>query len=230
MRGTIWSSLEDEGTVEKTAMNEDRKNKPHDLCILRSDSECESCPLEQKLDCHFRIKKLLRFAFVVLFIAITGSAALIFYGLLNQFYIFLFSFIVFSLVFFEVWEIEILCSHCPFHAERRKTLHSYVNCGSLKIWSFQPGPMSRSEKIQFATGLTIFVAILLLPSAILILSEHYLLAMPPSVGLAAFGYILRRSHCNVCFNFSCPLNAVPRNVVDEFLRRNPVMLRAWENR
>jgi hypothetical protein len=28
-------------------------------------------------------------------------------------------------------------------------------------------------------------------------------------------------------NFSCPLNVVPKEVVDEYLRRNPVMRRAW---
>jgi hypothetical protein len=29
-------------------------------------------------------------------------------------------------------------------------------------------------------------------------------------------------------NFSCPLNDVPKEVVDAYLERNPVMQRAWE--
>jgi hypothetical protein len=34
--------------------------------------------------------------------------------------------------------------------------------------------------------------------------------------------------CSKCVNFSCPLNHVPKSMVDEYLERNPVMKEAWE--
>ena len=34
--------------------------------------------------------------------------------------------------------------------------------------------------------------------------------------------------CSKCPNFSCPLNWVPKNNVDEYLKKNPVMRKAWE--
>jgi hypothetical protein len=34
--------------------------------------------------------------------------------------------------------------------------------------------------------------------------------------------------CSKCPNFSCPLNVVPKSVVDDYLRHNTVMRKAWE--
>jgi hypothetical protein len=31
-----------------------------------------------------------------------------------------------------------------------------------------------------------------------------------------------------CINFSCPINAVPKPLVDSYLKNNPVMRLAWE--
>jgi len=47
------------------------------------------------------------------------------------------------------------------------------------------------------------------------------------VGLQ-FLYILVYYFCSKCVNFSCPLNQVPKPMVDEYLERNPVMKEAWE--
>jgi len=35
--------------------------------------------------------------------------------------------------------------------------------------------------------------------------------------------------CSRCINFSCVGNTVPKKEVDEYLRRNPVMEKAWES-
>ena len=34
--------------------------------------------------------------------------------------------------------------------------------------------------------------------------------------------------CIRCINFSCPVIAVPKPLVDAYLRRNPLMREAWE--
>ncbi|GAJ03014.1 unnamed protein product, partial [marine sediment metagenome] len=39
---------------------------------------------------------------------------------------------------------------------------------------------------------------------------------------------MRFLSCSKCPNFSCPLNTVPKNVVDDYLRHNTVMQKAWE--
>jgi len=43
-----------------------------------------------------------------------------------------------------------------------------------------------------------------------------------------FFYFLRRKVCIKCVNFSCPLNKVPKNLVDSYLEKNPIMKEAWE--
>jgi hypothetical protein len=43
-----------------------------------------------------------------------------------------------------------------------------------------------------------------------------------------FGLITRI--CISCVNFSCPLNRVPKRLVGMYLKRNPIMKEAWENK
>ncbi|MHA1455193.1 MAG: hypothetical protein ACTSR5_04300 [Promethearchaeota archaeon] len=93
--------------------------------------------------------------------------------------------------FFQVWENKILCSHCPYYAfEDEKKVKCYANYGIYKAWKYDPAPMSRSEKIQFIIGISIFAAI---PLIFLLLAKN-----------------------------------VPKNVVDDYLRHNTVMRKAWE--
>ena len=43
-----------------------------------------------------------------------------------------------------------------------------------------------------------------------------------------FFYILIYDFCSKCVNFSCPLNQVPKSMVDKYLEKNPFMKEAWE--
>lgn len=52
----------------------------------------------------------------------------------------------FALCFFNVWETMILCSHCPFYARKGKTLACLANHGCIKLWKYNPAPMSCFEK------------------------------------------------------------------------------------
>jgi hypothetical protein len=85
--------------------------------------------------------------------------------------------------------------------------------------------MSVSEKVQFLVGAAILV---LFPFPFLALSRQFGMLLITAVGVLSFAWSLVKNVCPRCVNFSCPLNRVPKAVVDEYLRRNPVMRGAWE--
>ncbi|MHA1930026.1 MAG: hypothetical protein ACTSV2_15750 [Candidatus Thorarchaeota archaeon] len=133
------------------------------------------------------------------------------------------------IVFFELWENRILCAHCPYYAEnggQGHTLHCYANYGLYKTWPYDPRPMSRSHKIQFLVALSIFVGY---PLPFLFLSGQYLALLIAGIGIVFWLATLKIKICPRCLNFSCPLNSVPKDIVDSFLKRNPVMCQAWED-
>ena len=85
--------------------------------------------------------------------------------------------------------------------------------------------MSTWEKIQFLVGAGILI---LYPFPFLIIAKLYTLALITLSGVLGFAFSLRKHICTRCVNFSCPLNDVPKIIVDAYLRGNPVMRRAWE--
>jgi hypothetical protein len=62
----------------------------------------------------------------------------------------------------------------------------------------------------------------------MILGGQYIFIILSSIGLIVFFGVLLKRRCAKCINFSCPLNRVPKEVVDDFLNRNPIMKKAWE--
>ena len=196
-------------------------NNPYDICTWRPEAECAGCPLSGDLKCRFDRRYL--FHFIGMFVGFLIPA---FTGVIRGGYgWYLLGWVAFWLVFFELWEIRILCSHCPYYAERGKTLHCIANYGSLKVWKYHPEPMSRSEKIQLWIGFAILGGY---PFPFMILGGQYLWAVAALWGLILFFWTLRLYTCSQCVNFSCPLNTVPREVVDAYLERNPAMRQAWE--
>jgi hypothetical protein len=202
-------------------MEEECCRNPHDICTWRPISACEGCPLEGRLRCRFRARDLLHF------LAMFGGFALpAIIGVIRGGYgWYLLGWFGFALVFFELWEIRILCSHCPYYAEQGHTLHCIANYGSLKVWTYRPGPMSRSEKVQLWIGFAILTGY---PFPFLLLGGQFIFALLALWGAGLFFWTLRRYVCSECVNFSCPLNRVPKEMVDEYLRRNPTMRAAWE--
>ncbi|MGA9351243.1 MAG: hypothetical protein WBW48_20900 [Anaerolineae bacterium] len=95
----------------------------------------------------------------------------------------------------------------------------------IKIWRYHPETMSTSEKVQFLVGAGL---IAFYPFPFLIIGKEYILAVLALAGVVSFIFSLRKHVCTRCVNFSCPANGVPKEVVDAYLRRNPVMRRAWE--
>jgi hypothetical protein len=149
----------------------------------------------------------------------------------------------FMLFFFFVWEARVLCSHCPFWAEDTRVLHCLANHGSYKLWRYHPEPLNRLEKaMMYVLLATVFFVF---PLAIhgygiwhlaASYAETGLVALMGMIGVAAatlifgvaFVITLKTFFCPKCVNFSCPLNTVPKPVVDAYLKKNDVMREAWE--
>lgn len=198
----------------------EEKHNPHNICTWRGASDCEGCDIHGLVKCRHNWSDLL--AFVLL--SFTGflPAGI---GMYNAGYgWWLLGWIGFALFFFNLWETKILCSHCPFYATEGITLACIANHGCLKPWKYNPAPMSRFEKIQF-----LFAALVLTgtPFPFLIMGKQWLMLALALVGMSAWILNLRRNVCSRCINFSCPVNLVPKHVVDAYLVHNPVMMDAW---
>ena len=193
----------------------------HDLCTHRAVEECAGCEILGSLMCRFEIGDLVGFfvGFLPFGIAVVAGMILASYGW------WLLGWLAIWILFFFGVEGRVLCSHCPFWAEEGRVLHCHANYGVIKFWQFRPGPMSRLEKWGFGAGAAVFG---FFPIVFLILGGQWLLLAIALSGIASSVLNLRRNACVRCINFSCPANAVPKPLVDAYLRRNPVMRQAWE--
>jgi hypothetical protein len=191
------------------------------ICMWHPVSECKDCSLGRYLKCRFNPKDLYQFVGLFLLFAVPSLLGMIRGG----YPIYILGWIGFWIFFFEVWEIRILCSHCPYYVENGRVLHCIANYGSLKLWKYHPEPITKSEKIQLIIGFLILGGY---PFPFLILGKQLILGVTALCALIVFFWILRKYTCSRCVNFSCILNTVPREILIAYLRRNPVMKNAWE--
>ncbi|UCG03332.1 MAG: hypothetical protein JSW11_04945 [Candidatus Heimdallarchaeota archaeon] len=220
-------------------LNKNGANEPV-TCTWDTNSECDVCPIHRALDCKWERKHLIRFYLngLPFFIptAIGMILTIIWTGNWTGFIIYA----AFWMFFFGFFEIYVLCRHCPYYSEEGRILHCLANHGLLKIWKYNPGTMNRWEKAGLLIGLILFLGIpvvtfifgtLTLYEAetgiffVIILSGITFLTFG---GTLIFGKNLVTKICPHCVNFSCPLNRVPKEVRDAYLKRNPVMKQAWE--
>lgn len=171
--------------------------------------------------CRFETKDITNFFMNGLPFFVTAIAGTIYAG----YGWYLLGWLGYSLFFFFVWEARVLCSHCPMWAEEGRVLHCHANYGVIKIWKYRPGPMSKSEQIQFAVGALLWGS---MPLIFMVLSQAYLLALIGLTTVIGAAYNLKKHTCTRCINFSCPMNSVPKPVVDTYLKRNAVMYAAWK--
>ncbi|MFX1363208.1 MAG: hypothetical protein ACFE7A_07125 [Promethearchaeota archaeon] len=68
------------------------------------------------------------------------------------------------------------------------------------------------------------------PFPFLILGSQFVLLILTVGGLAIFWGITLKFTCSRCINFSCLLNRVRKETVNEYLKRNPVIREAWERK
>jgi hypothetical protein len=213
------------------------------ICTWDDEANCVDCTMRSKLGCRldmreftfFIVNQIPSLVLACFGLALVGAATGAWWPL-----------VVFVVACIILWglglETRVLCSHCPYWAEDGKTLRCWALTGSPKIWKYRPGPMNRVEK---ATILGFFSFLVAFP----VLAEAYgvwfmardpvqfgMFAVWGMAGIAVatllaggqFFYILNHHYCTRCVNFSCPLNRVPKPMVDAYLRRNRVMRDAWE--
>ncbi|HDQ73467.1 MAG TPA: hypothetical protein ENN19_15435 [Chloroflexi bacterium] len=93
---------------------------PHHICTWLPAAACEGCRLDKRLKCRFDRADLLHF-----FGMFVGFALPAIIGVIRGGYgWYLLGWAAFCLLFFELWEIRILCSHCPYYAEEGRVLHT----------------------------------------------------------------------------------------------------------
>ena len=208
--------------------NLEKTKNPYNICIWDDKENCHNCPNIGKLQCHTDFHYT--FWFMIGFLAFTIPIIIGFINLYDR-NIVLFGFglglwISYLLFFFLVWEPRMLCSHCPNYAEGdAKILHCYGNYGFPKPVSFKPWPLSRSEQIQMVIGTILFVAI---PIPFLWLGNQLVSLIIAILGFLFWLIILQTHICTHCLNFSCPWNRVSKEIVHDFLVRNPTMQNAWQ--
>lgn len=215
---------------------------PYDICTWSDETGCIDCGLQGKLKCRLNPKDFWFFILNQIPSLVMAFFGLALIGLLTGAW---WSLITYAVVCVTFWglglETRILCSHCPYWAEDSKTLHCWALTGSPKLWRYRPEPMNKLEK----TVLVLFFSFLVLfpvfveAYGIWLMSVNYaefgLYALLGMIGVTLatlmvglqFLYILVYYFCSKCVNFSCPLNRIPKSMVDEYLERNPVMKEAW---
>ncbi len=201
----------DRGRAAGAGAAADRDDAVHDADVM----------IDGRLMCRFRWVDLLRFFLIVLPYALVTIPGMVRAGRGRVLLIWL----AYAAFFFYVWEARVLCRHCPFWAGSGRTLRCPANYGVTKLWRWDPRPMSRSEGAQFLAGAILLIAF---PLPWLLRERKYGLTSVAVATAAGCTAALRTYVCTRCVNFSCPLNAVPKSVVDEYLRGHPEMMDAWE--
>ena len=169
---------------------------------------------------------------------------MIFTGLLTENWLFLIAYGVFIVLFFTIIEMRILCRHCPYYAREGRTIHCHANEGLPRLWKYDPKPLNKLEKLLFILCI-IFLGVFPIVTEVYgiwwIYNDYarygYFVALgligitiTTTITLIVWLIGLRLFFCPNCVNFSCPLNRVPRNLVDAYLEKNPIMKKAWKER
>lgn len=184
------------------------------------ESSCVTCPVSNKLVCHFNGKQLFMWFLLCIPIFVSGG-----YFIYTQNPFFLIPWGIFIISFFGLIEIRVMCSHCPHYAEKEiNSLKCWANYGAPKLWKYRPGPMSIIEKIVFFSGLLI---ISLPPAVILFIQKNYFLLLLYVIFLIVWKLAIGKFYCKKCINFACPLNAVDNATKTAFFDKNKVVKDAW---
>jgi hypothetical protein len=201
-----------------------------EICIWKDKTECDDCKLNEDIFCRPQSKYRIFFAAPMFIAFLPLIVEILFYSDFELFLkLFFFgSWIAYAFFFLNVWESRMLCNHCPYYAnDAQKKLHCPIDKGKLKTGKYDPGPSSLSEKIQFITGTIIFVGY---PVPILVVGRLWFSLLFLVIGVVSWIVILQKKVCTDCVNFACVLNRVPKTIKDAFLKRNPVIKKAWEEK
>jgi hypothetical protein len=196
---------------------------PHKPLSTCSSTQCENCPLQSRLQCHFNGRQLLRFFGIAFPAFIVGGIGI---ARVNAWL--LLPWIGLAVGYFGFIEIRVMCSHCPHYAEPgTKSLQCWANYGSPKLWKYRPGPMTHGENFVFFTGLVLIAGY---PFAFLLAGGQWLLLALFAVTVVGMATLMERLMCAHCMNFACPLNRVDQTIRDAFFACNPVIAQAWSDK
>ncbi len=200
-----------------------------EICIWKVKEECKGCDLDEKLFCRPKAKYLLYFLSPLLITIVPTVLGMLFAPIDLWIKILFFaSWFAYAMFFFNVWETRILCNHCPYFAnDEQRVLHCPIDKGKYKSGKYDPGPLSRLEKIQFAVGALI---LFFFPIPFLLIAGQIIPLVLLIVGVIVWYIVIQLKVCSDCVNFACPLNKVPKQIRDEFFRKNPIILKAWEDK
>lgn len=217
--------------------------KNNNICTWKEESSCTNCNINNELACRWD-KRILNGFYGIMFPSLlTTVIGMILVGYLLNTWWPLISFVVYAFLMFGFFEIRFLCSHCPYYAEEGKVLHCLGNHGAYKFWKYQSGPMNGFERfMMYFLVATIFFLFPLsaMGYGIFYISINFsfygLISLLGMIGITLANFIssvsavhlLKTFFCKSCINFSCPLNTVDKPIIDEYLRKNEVMRKAWE--
>ena len=200
-----------------------------ELCIWKDRSECGDCQLSEEIFCHPQLKYMLFFALPLLIAIVPVTLGIIisdFHPIMKL--IFFVGWIAYAFFFFFILESYVICNHCPYYAnESQRVLHCTIDKGKLKTGKYNPGPTTTTEKIIFAIGALILIGY---PVPFLIIGGLFVPLIFLIIGAIAWMVSIQLKVCTDCINFACPLNRVPKSIRDEFIKRNPIIRKAWEEK
>ena len=224
---------------------QDNKNQdPHldSLCTWKDESNCAGCEISGVIQCRWNRKRVLNFFGIYLLFTLPSWYGLILLRSWGGIGVFALTYLVFSVVYFIFIEMLVLCSHCPYYNKKGKFLQCQSSKhGMPKIWKYKPSPLNNVEKTFTLLGMVMFlifptIAISYGLSVMWIQGSFeqwrlIIILVLDIISVIAginFVVILKKKYCSKCVNFSCPLNTVPKELVDEYLKKNPIMRKAWE--
>jgi hypothetical protein len=155
----------------------------------------------------------------VLVVAIAGAIQ-------AGFGVWLWAWLLYSVVFFFIVEPIILCRYCPYWDMPGIVLRCHANYGILKLIKSKPGNSTVFEKILF---LILGLALFLFPLILTLVGGEYLLFSIGIVCMAQSIFILRVFICTKCVNFACVLNATPADEKQKYFEKNDTVRKAFKN-
>ncbi|MBN2334941.1 hypothetical protein JXL21_05235 [Candidatus Bathyarchaeota archaeon] len=216
---------------------------PHGICTWGDDAQCSDCDLKHRLFCRWERRHLVGFLSIMLTAFAAGFVGMYITGRVIGSHLYLYAFVAFLLVFFNVVETWILCRHCPYYARSGRTLHCLANHGCLKLWRYEPKPATALERNAMRASFALFFGY---PFVVSVYGLWRYSLVPAASGLSFIAYAgliivilvaevstfmnLRLYFCPHCVNFSCPLNRTPEDVKGAYIDRNPVLREAWAGR
>ncbi len=216
----------------KSKMDENANNLTglaKELCIWKNELACGECKLHERLFCRTKSKKYaILFGLPFMIAIIPTIVETLFFSNFNLILKigFLGGWFAYSFFFLIIWESRMLCNHCPYYAnDSQKTLKCPIDNGKLKTGTYNPGPTTTSEKVQFVVGVFILMGF---PVPFLLIGGLWISLIFLIIGAILWIIVLQTKICTDCVNFACPLNRVEAPVRNEFLKKNHILKEAWE--